>query len=320
MEDVLETNELLKNIKLFVNVKGSEEKEDKKDEIIKNTSLSSKEEWLSEGIKLYKLEKYSEAQYAFEQGGYPTWIAEKETEIDIENGDYKKALEKIENGNFKKTRIYFEKLIIDNIFESKNYIKALKYLEDFNLSYKYFDIKRKILESLSEKIYTTKDINKIIPIFLNRKEFSIVGDLYFYIEKYELSINFYKKSSNTEGIIRARREFLREKFKNIPDFEEKIKTLEEYIGKKDINSSDRSGMTPLMKIMNYNKSKDMAEMLINLGLNVNEKIKIGSFTENYIHFSQEILMDNLGWLIFLFKKGANLNVETSRKETPLFLC
>ena len=30
-------------------------------------------------------------------------IAEKETELDIENGDYKTALEKIERGKFQKT-------------------------------------------------------------------------------------------------------------------------------------------------------------------------------------------------------------------------
>ena len=74
---------------------------------LENMYFSSKEEWLCEGIKLYKLEKFDEAQYAFEQGDYPTWIAERETEIDIENGDYKTAIEKIEKGNFKKPNIYF---------------------------------------------------------------------------------------------------------------------------------------------------------------------------------------------------------------------
>ncbi|WP_300359239.1 UvrD-helicase domain-containing protein [Fusobacterium sp.] len=318
MEDSLENNELLQNIKSFVDIKGIDERDGKKEEIIKNSSFSSKEEWLQEGIKLYKLEKFDEAQYAFEQGDYPTWIAEKETEIDIENGDYKIALEKIEKGNFKKNRIYFEKLIIDNIMEGENYIKALKYIETFNTSYKYFEIKKKISEGLSKKSYTTKDINKIIPIFLNRKEFSVVGDLYFYIEKYDLSLNFYKKASNVDGIIKSRREILKEKFKDISERDSKIKEVEELIGKKDVNTVDRLGKTPLMKVMTHKNSEDMAEMLITLGLNLNEKIKIGNVTGNYVHFTQFLLEDKTKWLKFLSKHGANLNAETNRKETPIF--
>ena len=36
-----------------------------------------------------------------------SWIAERETEIDIENGDYKTALAKMEREDFKKPKIYF---------------------------------------------------------------------------------------------------------------------------------------------------------------------------------------------------------------------
>lgn len=316
MEEVSEANELLKNIKSFMNIK--EEKEVNKDKIIKNNSFSSKEEWISEGIKLYKLEKFDEAQYAFEQGDYPTWIAEKETEIDIENGDYKTAIEKIEKGNFKKSRIYFEKLIIDNIIEKENYIKALKYLESFALSYKYFEIKRKISEGINKGLYSVKEINKIIPMFLNRREFTIVGDSYFYIKKYDLAINFYKKASNTEGVIRARREFLKEKFSDMDKRDEKIQIVENYIGKKDINTADRQGKTPLMNIMINDKPKETAEMLLSLGLNIHEKINLGSVTGHYIHLTQMILQDKIGWLKFLYKKGADVNSESSRKETPLF--
>lgn len=317
MEDILETNELLQNIKSFVNYEEIKEKDIRKDEIIKNRTFSSKEEWLQEGIKLYKLEKYEEAQYAFEQGDYPTWIAEKETEIDIENGDYKTALLKIEKGNFKKNDIYFQKLIIDNIIENENYIKALKYLESFNSSYKYFDIKKKISEGIDKKIYTVKEINKIIPILLNRKEFTLIGDSYFYTEKFDLALNFYKKASNIDGIIKSRREILKEKFKNISDRDSKIKLLEEFIGRKDVNTVDRTGKTPFIKVMS-NNSKDMAEMLIALGVNINEKIKIGNVMGNYIHFTQFLLENKTEWLEFLFKHGANINAETNKKETPLF--
>ena len=180
MEDCLEDNILLKNIKSFINIESSEKQNTKeKTGELENISFSSKEEWLSEGIKLYKLEKFDEAQYAFEQGDYPTWIAERETEIDIENGDYKTAIEKIEKGNFKKPDIYFQKLIIDNIIENENYVKALRYLETFNIPYRYFEIKKKVSEGIEKNIYSTKDINRIITLFLNRKEFFLWENVIF---------------------------------------------------------------------------------------------------------------------------------------------
>ena len=321
MEDHIEDNILLKNIKSFINIESSEKKniEEKTGEF-ENISFSSKEEWLAEGIKLYKLEKFDEAQYAFEQGDYPTWIAERETEIDIENGDYKTAIEKIEKGNFKKPDIYFQKLIIDNIMENENYVKALRYLEIFNIPYRYFEIKKKVSEGIEKNIYSTKDINRIITLFLNRKEFLLVGECYFSIKKYDLAVNFYKKASNIDGVIKARREILKEKFKDMEERDEKIGKAEELIGKKDPWAADRTGFTPLMKAMNEGYSLDVGKILLSLGVDINAKIHLGNETGNYIHFSQFIDEKyQKEWLEFFLKQGADINSETNLKRTPIFL-
>ena len=321
MEDCLEDNILLKNIKSFINIENSE-KQSIKEKIgeLENISFSSKEEWLSEGIKLYKLEKFDEAQYAFEQGDYPTWIAERETEIDIENGDYKTAVEKIEKGNFKKPDIYFQKLIIDNIMENENYVKALRYLETFNIPYRYFEIKKKVSEGIEKNIYSTKDINRIITLFLNRKEFLLVGECYFSVKKYDLAVNFYKKASNIEGVIKARREILKEKFKDMEERDEKIEKAEQLIGKKDPWAADRTGFTPLMKAMNEGYSLDIGKILLSLGVDINAKIHLGNETGNYIHFSQFIDEKyQTEWLKFFIKHGADINSETNLKRTPIFL-
>lgn len=321
MEDCLEDNILLKNIKSFINIENSEKQSIKeKTGELENISFSSKEEWLSEGIKLYKLEKFDEAQYAFEQGDYPTWIAERETEIDIENGDYKTAVEKIEKGNFKKPDIYFQKLIIDNIMENENYVKALRYLETFNIPYRYFEIKKKVSEGIEKNIYSTKDINRIITLFLNRKEFLLVGECYFSVKKYDLAVNFYKKASNIEGVIKARREILKEKFKDMEERDEKIEKAEQLIGKKDPWAADRTGFTPLMKAMNEGYSLDIGKILLSLGVDINAKIHLGNEIGNYIHFSQFIDEKyQTEWLKFFIKHGADINSETNLKRTPIFL-
>ena len=321
MEDCLEDSILLKNIKSFINIESSEKQNTKeKTGELENISFSSKEEWLSEGIKLYKLEKFDEAQYAFEQGDYPTWIAERETEIDIENGDYKTAIEKIEKGNFKKPDIYFQKLIIDNIMENENYVKALRYLETFNIPYRYFEIKKKVSEGIEKNIYSTKDINRIITLFLNRKEFLLVGECYFSVKKYDLAVNFYKKASNIEGVIKARREILKEKFKDMEERDEKIEKAEQLIGKKDPWAADRTGFTPLMKAMNEGYSLDIGKILLSLGVDINAKIHLGNEIGNYIHFSQFIDEKyQTEWLKFFIKHGADINSETNLKRTPIFL-
>lgn len=321
MEDCLEDNILLKNIKSFINIENSEKQSIKeKTGELENISFSSKEEWLSEGIKLYKLEKFDEAQYAFEQGDYPTWIAERETEIDIENGDYKTAIEKIEKGSFKKPDIYFQKLIIDNIMEKENYVKALRYLETFNIPYRYFEIKKKVSEGIEKNIYSTKDINRIITLFLNRKEFLLVGECYFSVKKYDLAVNFYKKASNIEGVIKARREILKEKFKDMEERDEKIEKAAQLIGKKDPWAADRTGFTPLMKAMNEGYSLDIGKILLSLGVDINAKIHLGNEIGNYIHFSQFIDEKyQTEWLKFFIKHGADINSETNLKRTPIFL-
>lgn len=318
MEENIENNNFLKKIKEFLKL---EEKTFKKEEIINNTTFSSKEEWMEEGLKLYKLEKFDEAQYAFEQADYPTWIAEKEVEIDIENGDYKLAISKVENNNFKKNKVYFQKLIIDNLFEKNDYLKILKYLVEFDFSYKYFEVKKKISEKILNNEYEVKEVNKLIPFFLNKKEFTMVGDLYFSIKKYDLAVNFYKKSLNINGIIKARREILKSEFSYVSDLDEKIEKIENLVGKKDINSADKKGNTPLYKAMELEDSEELSEMLIRLGANINEKLDTEYGKISYLHYS--VLMAEKDrqdrWMKFFIDHKINIEVESSKKETPLFI-
>lgn len=316
MEDVIEKNELLEEIKRFINFV---EKDMKKDEIVQSSNFSNKDEWLKEGIKLYKLEKYDEAQYAFEQADYPTWIAEKNTEIDIENGDYKTAIEKIENSNFKKNKIYFYKLIIDSILEKEDYIKAMKYLEKFDFSYRYFDIKKKITAKILNKEYKTKEINKLIPYFINKKENILLGEAYFSIEKYDLALKIFRKISNAEGMKKCRREIWKTEFSHVTNINEHITKLENIIGKKDVNTVNKYGRTPLGEIMTGGSTVE-AEMLICTGLNVNEKINSIDKTLSYIHLPIICSdIDTRKWIDFFLAKGININVETSDKESVLSL-
>lgn len=266
MEDIIEENELLNKIKNFITFK---EKEIKEDTVFENINLSTKEEWLSEGIKLYKLEKYDEAQYAFEQADYPSWIAEKETELDIENGDYKTALEKIERGNFKKPKIYFYKMIIDNFVKNENYIKSLKYLERFDITYKYFEIKKQISRKISAGEYSLKEINKLIPYFTNKREYSLLGDIYFSIEKYDTALKMYRKVSNWEGMKKTRDAVWKQEFSHIPETDKMIENLENLIGRKDVGTPDKNGETPVQKAVKELNSITAVEMLIFAGADIN---------------------------------------------------
>ncbi len=316
MEDNLEKNELLEKIKKFINV---EEKEVKKEEIVQNSSFSSKEDWMQEGIKLYKLEKYDEAQYAFEQAEYPSWIAEKEAEIDIENGDYKTALEKIENTGFKKPKVYFYKLIIDNLFEKENYIKSLKYLERFDISYKYFEIKKKISQKIAGNEYSVKEINKLIPYLINKKENILLGDAYFFIKNYDLALKIYRKTANVEGMKKTRREIWTNEFRNVPERDELINGLEEIIGKKDVNTTAKNGETPIFRAMKELNSIDAVRMLMKIGANINEKMKYNGTQLSYLHMAVAIKREDKKWIDFFLDQGIDINIETNNKETPVFL-
>ena len=297
MEDESKKNELLIRLKDFVNKEEPNKKKIRKEEIIENTIISSKEDWEKEGIKLYKLEKYDEAKHAFEMAGKPTWILEREIELDIENYDYKSAIEKLEKDEIKGKKIHFQNLIIKNIMEENDYIKALKYLEEFNSNYKFFEIKKKISEEINKEIYSKKDINRLIALLMNRNEFSLVGDLYFVLKNYELALNFYKKSNNNDGIMKARSEILKVKFKNIPNRDQKIEKLQKLIGVKSINSADKNRKTPLAKAMLEENSFDIAKMLIELSATTNKKISLEKGMGSYMHLSQSS-KSPLKWLKF----------------------
>lgn len=316
MEDVIDKNELLNKIKDFITFK---EKEPQKVKPVEIVEFSNKDEWLSEGIKLYKLEKYDEAQYAFEQADYPSWIAERETEIDIENGDYKTALAKMEREDFKKPKIYFYKLIIDNLMKKEDYIKAMRYLEQFDLTYKYFEIKKKISEKIVKKEYNPKEINKLIPYLINKREHILLGDAYFSIEKYDTALKMYRKVSNWEGMKKTRTAVWKKEFANLPERDTLIKSLENIIGRKDVNTPDKSGETPIYKAVKELHSQDAVRMLLKAGADVNEKTRYKGNMIGYLHWL--VLQKDIDkeWIDFFLEEGADINGETAFKETPVYL-
>ena len=123
-----------------------------------------------------------------------------------------------------------------------------------------------------------------------------------------------------EGVIKARREILKEKFKDMEERDEKIEKAEQLIGKKDPWAADRTGFTPLMKAMNEGYSLDIGKILLSLGVDINAKIHLGNEIGNYIHFSQFIDEKyQTEWLKFFIKHGADINSETNLKRTPIFL-
>lgn len=312
-------NKLLQEIKTYMDIKKSDEIDLEKEKIIEDITFSTKDEWFAEGKRLYGNEDFEQAQEAFEKAGYPTWILEREIELDIDNGDYELALEKVEaNKEIIKQQNQFKKRIIDDLYSREDYLKALKYLEKFdNLPYKYNEIRKMIIEKLNEGVYSRKEINKLIPMLMNKKEFSIIGDAYFILKQYEQALSFYTKSSNLDGIKKSRYEMLKEKFKNIPNREKQINKLLELIGTKSVNTADRNGLTPLGKAVLEEDSIDIANMLISLGASTKENIKLKDGMGSYLHLSQ-YSKSPLKWLKFFYDENIDINITNSKKETPLF--
>lgn len=319
MEDEKIKNEFLEDIKSFVKPQSSTEEEVEKKKIMEDMTFSSKEDWFEEGKRQYKNGNIEEAQYDFERAGYPTWIYEREIEIDIENYDYDLAIKKLNKmENEIKHPIVFKKKIIDHICLDEKYIKALEYLQKLNITYKVQDIEKEIKKCLDEEIYSTEQIKKLVSLLNSKRNYSLLGDAYFALKNYRKAMEYYNKCSNKEGIKKCRREILRNKFKDIENKDEKIDKLQELIGSKDINKPDRNGMKPLGKAILNENSIDIANMLVDIGANVNDKIKFKNDVVSYIHliFSSE---EPLKWLKFFYEKGADINSESSKKkETPLF--
>lgn len=269
MEDKIQGNLLLEKIKDFI----TEANQENKEILSKEINISNKEEWFEEGKRLYNVENYEEAQKAFEMAGCPTWILEKNIEEDIENGDYKLALDKIKENKLDKKKKYYENLIIDTTLKREEYIKSLIFsVETFDTPYRYVEIKKIFSEKMNEEFFTKKELDRAVAIFSKKQENNILGEIYEKQKNYTLALNFYKKSANYIGIAKMRRKILEEKFSEKKDLDNKIKIVEDLLGKKDINSYDKNKLTPLYNSLKY-KDIDIIDMLLFLGAKKNVKVQ-----------------------------------------------
>ena len=269
MEDKIQGNLLLEKIKDFI----TEANQENKEILSKEINISNKEEWFEEGKRLYNVENYEEAQKAFEMAGCPTWILEKNIEEDIENGDYKLALDKIKENQLDKKKKHYENLIIDTTLKREEYIKSLIFsVETFDTPYRYVEIKKIFLEKMNEEFFTKKELDRAVAIFSKKQENNILGEIYEKQKNYTLALNFYKKSLNYIGIAKMRRKILEEKFSEKKDLDSKIKIVEDLLGKKDINSYDKNKLTPLYNSLKY-KDIDIIDMLLFLGAKKNVKVQ-----------------------------------------------
>ena len=269
MEDKIQGNLLLEKIKDFI----TEANQENKEILSKEINISNKEEWFEEGKRLYNVENYEEAQKAFEMAGCPTWILEKNIEEDIENGDYKLALDKIKENKLDKKKKHYENLIIDTTLKREEYIKSLIFsVETFDTPYRYVEIKKIFSEKMNEEFFTKKELDRAVAIFSKKQENNILGEIYEKQKNYTLALNFYKKSLNYIGIAKMRRKILEEKFSEKKDLDNKIKIVEDLLGKKDINSYDKNKLTPLYNSLKY-KDIDIIDMLLFLGAKKNVKVQ-----------------------------------------------
>ena len=269
MEDKIQGNLLLEKIKDFI----TEANQENKEILSKEINISNKEEWFEEGKRLYNVENYEEAQKAFEMAGCPTWILEKNIEEDIENGDYKLALDKIKENKLDKKKKHYENLIIDTTLKREEYIKSLIFsVETFDTPYRYVEIKKIFLEKMNEEFFTKKELDRAVAIFSKKQENNILGEIYEKQKNYTLALNFYKKSLNYIGIAKMRRKILEEKFSEKKDLDSKIKIVEDLLGKKDINSYDKNKLTPLYNSLKC-KDIDIIDMLLFLGAKKNVKVQ-----------------------------------------------
>ena len=310
MEDKIYGNLLLEKIKDFI----TESSEENKEKITKEINISNKEEWLEEGKRLYNVENYEEAQKAFEMAGYPTWILEKNIEEDIENGDYKIALDKIEENELENKKRYYENMIIDTTLKREEFIKSLIFsVENFGTSYRYIEIKKIFLEKMNEDLFTKKELDRAIAVFSKKQENNILGEIYEKQQNYALALNFYKKSNNYMSMTRMRRKILEEKYTGRANISQKIKIVEELLGKKDINSYDKNKMTPLYNALKY-QDIDIIDILLFLGANKNMKVQ-GKY-DLFTYIAKENFENAIELYKYFLNKGYEY-VYNPKVETPI---
>lgn len=278
MESNIDNNKVLKELENFL-IPNDNITINKKSE---NLELE-KEDWLKEGIKLYKLEQLEEAQYAFEKAGEPTWILEKELQQDITALDFKSAISKVSLKVLKSKEVYYRKLIIDTAIEHKLYFIATECNHIFGIAYKDKEIKEGIKEGISENIFTQKELQKIIQFYKEKKDSKFVGDLLLKMKRFNEALVFYQNLNDAIGIRLARSGILEHNFKNISNFKEKVAELDDIIKNKNINTFDKKDkLTPLHRALLIKKDPVLFEMILYLGGNLNTYVKGKEFVPFYI--------------------------------------
>ncbi|MFK4785525.1 UvrD-helicase domain-containing protein [Fusobacterium sp. MFO224] len=314
MEEEISDNPLLLKLKEVFSLEKDDS--DVVKEIIGKKAESTKEEWLEEGKKLYKLEKIKEAEEAFINAGDPTWILRREIEEDILNEDYEVALKKIQKYNLSDKIVKYKKMIIDDIFKRGKDIKCLKYMFDIlKIEYRYQELKTNISKKLFKSNYLIKEVNEMIPYFSKKRENILLGDIYFYKKEYKNSLKFYEKSGNKNKISEMRIRILEEKFKNIENRDYKVSVVKSLIGNKEINYFDRSKLTPLFKALDY-EDIDIVHMMIFLGGDVGKKVKAKYTLLTYIAFKN--YNNSVELISYFLKKGLNINERDNNLENMLF--
>ena len=319
MESNIENNKVLKELHNFLIPNNNIN-------IIKNTdnTLKERESWLKEGIKLYKLEQLSEAQYAFEKAGEPTWILERELESDISELNFKNATTKLSNKALKSKEVFYRKLIIDTAIENALFFSAAECNRTFGIAYKDKEIKEGIKKGISENKYTQKELQKIIQLYKERKDSSFVGDLLLKMKRFNEALIFYQTLNNASGIRLARCGILEDYFKELPNFQEKVAELDEIILSKNINSFDKKDkLTALHRALLIKSDPILFEMILHLGGNLNTFIKGKELVPFYclytMKLSKELQLKFLDIFIkFKFNFDNKLFFPMYLKSIPVF--
>ena len=319
MESNIENNKVLKELHNFLIPNNNIN-------IIKNTdnTLKERESWLKEGIKLYKLEQLSEAQYAFEKAGEPTWILERELESDISELNFKNATTKLSNKALKSKEVFYRKLIIDTAIENALFFSAAECNRTFGIAYKDKEIKEGIKKGISENKYTQKELQKIIQLYKERKDSSFVGDLLLKMKRFNEALIFYQTLNNASGIRLARCGILEDYFKELPNFQEKVAELDEIILSKNINSFDKKDkLTALHRALLIKSDPVLFEMILHLGGNLNTFIKGKELVPFYclytMKLSKELQLKFLDIFIkFKFNFDNKLFFPMYLKSIPVF--
>lgn len=269
MESNIENNKVLKELHNFLTPNNNIN-------ITKSTNsiLNEKENWLKEGIKLYKLEQLEEAQYAFEKAGEPTWILERDLENDISQLNFRNAITKLSNNSLKSKEVFYRKLIIDTAIENNLFFTAAECNRSFGIAYKDKEIKEGIKRGISENRYTQKELQKIIQLYKERKDSNFVGDLLLKMKRFNEALIFYQNLNNILGVRLARCGILEDYFKNLPNFQDKVAELDEIILNKNINSFDKKDkLTALHRALLVKTDPILFEMIMYLGGNLNTFVK-----------------------------------------------